>query len=102
MKRLEEAIEETKKKEELKNKRKRSRDSSNGTDDSNKLTAIEEFRGMIVKELREEANKRGLVTTGTKKKLLERLCNDANNDSNGPVKSGNRLFLFSQKFGKKK
>ncbi|XP_019089234.1 PREDICTED: poly [ADP-ribose] polymerase 2-like [Camelina sativa] len=43
---------------------------------------------MIVKELREEANKRGLDTTGTKKELPERLCNDASNDSNAPVKSG--------------
>ncbi|XP_010456041.1 PREDICTED: poly [ADP-ribose] polymerase 2 isoform X1 [Camelina sativa] len=87
--RLEEAIAEDTKKEESKSKRKRNRDSSSDeTDESNKLTAIGQFRGMIVKELREEAMKRGLDTTGTKKELLERLCNDANNDSNAPVKSG--------------
>ena len=50
--------------------------------------AIDELRAMNVKELREEASKRGLATTGTKKVLLERLCNDANNDSSASVKSG--------------
>jgi poly [ADP-ribose] polymerase len=85
--RLEEAIAEDTKKEESKSKRKRN--SSNDTYESNKLIAIGEFRGMIVKELREEAIKRGLDTTGTKKDLLERLCNDANNVSNAPVKSSN-------------
>lgn len=91
MERLEEAIAEANKKEESKSKRKRNRDSSDDTDESTKLIAIGEFRGMIVKELREEANKRGLDTTGTKKELLERLCNDANNGSNAPVKSGNEF-----------
>ncbi|ESQ37899.1 hypothetical protein EUTSA_v10028509mg [Eutrema salsugineum] len=86
--RLEEAIAEDNKIEESKSKRKRNHDPSDGNDDSNKLIAIEEFRGMNVKELREEASKRGLVPTGTKKELLERLCNDANNDSNAPIKSG--------------
>lgn len=90
MERLEEAIAEDTKKEESKSKRKRN--SSNDTYESNKLIAIGEFRGMIVKELREEAIKRGLDTTGTKKDLLERLCNDANNVSNAPVKSSNGLF----------
>lgn len=94
MERLEEAIAEDTKKEESKSKRKRNRDSSDVTDESNKLIAIGEFRGMIVKELREEASKRGLDTTGTKKELLERLCNDANNDSSAPVKSGNELFYY--------
>ncbi|VVB06996.1 unnamed protein product [Arabis nemorensis] len=86
--RLEEAIAEAEKKDESKNKMKRNRDSSDDTDESNKLIAIGEFRGMSVKELREEATKRGLVTSGTKKELLERLCNVVNNDSNVPAKSG--------------
>ncbi|CAH8294414.1 unnamed protein product [Eruca vesicaria subsp. sativa] len=89
--RLEEAIAEEEKKEESKKKRKRAVDSSDGVDcddDSNKLIAIGELRGMNVKELREEASKRGLAPTGTKKELLERLCNDSNNDSSAPLKSG--------------
>lgn len=86
--RLEEAIAEDAKKDESKRKRKRNLDSSDGADESNKLIAIGELRAMNVKELREEAGKRGLATTGTKKVLLERLCNDANNDSSATVKSG--------------
>ncbi|RID70829.1 hypothetical protein BRARA_C02811 [Brassica rapa] len=86
--RLEEAIAEEAKKDESKRKRKRTVDSSDGDDESNKLIAIGELRAMNVKELREEASKRGLATTGTKKVLLERLCNDANNDSSASVKSG--------------
>ncbi|KAG5405179.1 hypothetical protein IGI04_011298 [Brassica rapa subsp. trilocularis] len=86
--RLEEAIAEDAKKDESKRKRKRAVDSSDGDDESNKLIAIGELRAMNVKELREEASKRGLATTGTKKVLLERLCNDANNDSSASVKSG--------------
>ncbi|XP_013735374.2 poly [ADP-ribose] polymerase 2 isoform X1 [Brassica napus] len=86
--RLEEAIAEEAKKDESKRKRKRAVDSSDGDDESNKLIAIGELRAMNVKELREEAGKRGLATTGTKKVLLERLCNDANNDSSASVKSG--------------
>ncbi|XP_009134436.1 poly [ADP-ribose] polymerase 2 isoform X2 [Brassica rapa] len=85
--RLEEAIAEEAKKDESKRKRKRTVDSSDGDDESNKLIAIGELRAMNVKELREEAGKRGLATTGTKKVLLERLCNDANNDSSASVKS---------------
>lgn len=82
MERLEEAIAEDAKKQESKSRRKRNRDSTDGTDGSNKLIALSEFREMNVKELREEASKRGLATTGTKKELLERLCNDED-DKNG-------------------
>ena len=99
MERLEEAIAEDAKKDESKRKRKRNLDSSDGADESNKLIAIGELRAMNVKELREEASKRGLVETGTKKDLLERLCNDANNDSIAPVKSGIRVCSFYRQFG---
>ncbi|XP_013617431.1 PREDICTED: uncharacterized protein LOC106323932 [Brassica oleracea var. oleracea] len=82
--RLEEAIAQDAKKVKSKSRRKRNRDSSDSTHDSNKLIAIGEFRAMNVKELRKEASKRGLATTGTKKELLERLCNDeAQDDKNG-------------------
>ncbi|KAF8077042.1 hypothetical protein N665_1066s0004 [Sinapis alba] len=86
--RLEEAIAEDAKKDESKRKRKRTVDSSDGDDESNKLIAIGELRAMNVKELREEASKRGVAATGTKKELLERLCDEANNDSSAQVKSG--------------
>ncbi|KAL0712179.1 hypothetical protein Bca4012_019157 [Brassica carinata] len=85
--RLEEAIAEDAKKDESKRKRKRTVDSSDGGDESNKLVAIGELRAMNVKELREEASKRGVATTGTKKELLERLCDEASNGSSAPVKS---------------
>ncbi|CDY55366.1 BnaA02g36520D [Brassica napus] len=82
--RLEEAIAQDAKTVKSKSRRKRDRDSSDSTHDSNKLIAIGEFRAMNVKELRKEASKRGLATTGTKKELLERLCNDeAQDDKNG-------------------
>ncbi|XP_009144575.1 poly [ADP-ribose] polymerase 2 [Brassica rapa] len=81
--RLEEAIAQDAKKVKSKSRRKRNRDSSDSTHDSNKLIAIGEFRAMNVKELRKEASKRGLATTGTKKEVLGRLCNDeAQDDKN--------------------
>ncbi|CDY72451.1 BnaAnng41190D [Brassica napus] len=82
--RLEEAIAQDAKKVKSKSRRKRNRDSSDSTHDSNKLIAIGEFRAMNVKELRKEASKSGLATTGTKKELLQRLCHDeAQDDKNG-------------------
>ncbi|KAJ4905453.1 Poly [ADP-ribose] polymerase 2 [Raphanus sativus] len=89
--RLEEAIAEDAKKEESKRKRKRTVDSSSdggGDDDSNKLIAIGELRAMNVKEMREEASRRGVAATGTKKELLERLCNGPSAQVNAQVKSG--------------
>ncbi|XP_038681240.1 poly [ADP-ribose] polymerase 2-A isoform X2 [Tripterygium wilfordii] len=45
-------------------------------DGSQKIRRIEEFRQMSVKQLREEAVRRGLSMTGSKKEVLERLCDD--------------------------
>ncbi|MBA0560208.1 hypothetical protein Golob_017122 [Gossypium lobatum] len=60
------------------NKRKRGRESDvSNNEDSDKVNAVEEFRQMNVKQLREQATLRGLSTVGTKKELLERLCEDA-------------------------
>ncbi|MBA0831950.1 hypothetical protein Goarm_016375, partial [Gossypium armourianum] len=60
------------------NKRKRGRESDVcNNEDSDKVNAVEEFRQMNVKQLREQATLRGLSTVGTKKELLERLCEDA-------------------------
>ncbi|KAL3531481.1 hypothetical protein ACH5RR_010803 [Cinchona calisaya] len=60
--------------------RKRQRDDDNDgdcVDGSAKIKATEDFRKMSVKELREQASLRGISATGSKKQLLERLCNDA-------------------------
>ncbi|OMO81978.1 hypothetical protein COLO4_23334 [Corchorus olitorius] len=60
------------------NKKRRGRElDENGNEDSNKVKAVEEFRQMNVKQLREQATLRGLSTVGTKKELLDRLCEDA-------------------------
>ena len=55
--RLEEANAQDAKKVKSKSRRKRNRDSSDSTHDSNKLIAIGEFRAMNVKELRKEARR---------------------------------------------
>lgn len=51
-------------------------DGGNG-DESEKIMATEDFRKMGIKELREQAIRRGILTTGSKKELLERLCSNA-------------------------
>lgn len=51
---------------------------SNG---SQKVKSIESFGQMGVKQLREQADLRGLSKAGTKKELLERLCNRAEEES---------------------
>lgn len=78
--RLEEAIEEENKKPVGGKKRGRECDEidSNG---SQKVKSIESFGQMGVKQLREQADLRGLSKAGTKKELLERLCNRAEEES---------------------
>lgn len=77
------------------NKRKRGRESDVcDNEDSDKVNAVEEFRQMNVKQLREQASLRGLSTVGTKKELLERLCEDA--DKN-PL-PGKMIFGFIGSF----
>ncbi|EXB33507.1 Poly [ADP-ribose] polymerase 2 [Morus notabilis] len=44
---------------------------------SDKIEAVEEFRNMGIRQLREQASLRGISTTGSKKELLERLCQDS-------------------------
>ncbi|KAJ4849285.1 Poly [ADP-ribose] polymerase 2 [Turnera subulata] len=64
--------------------RKRERDSQ-GEGDANgpeKVRAVEKFRDMTVKQLREEAKLLGVPATGTKKELLERLCNGPPDNDN--------------------
>ncbi|GKU86868.1 hypothetical protein SLEP1_g1339 [Rubroshorea leprosula] len=57
------------------NNEKRERGSDDG--DLNKIEAVEKFRQMSLKQLREQASLLGIPATGTKKELLERLCKDA-------------------------
>ncbi|KAL6957899.1 Poly [ADP-ribose] polymerase 2 [Sarracenia purpurea var. burkii] len=62
--------------------KKRHRETEN--EDSNgsyKIKQIGKFRDMSVRELRKEAALQGFSTSGSKKELLERLCNDFQKDS---------------------
>ncbi|PWA58266.1 poly(ADP-ribose) polymerase [Artemisia annua] len=58
---------------------KRARDESQDQElnnESNKIRAVDELKNVSIQELRKEAENRGISTSGTKKELLERLCND--------------------------
>ncbi|GMN37973.1 hypothetical protein TIFTF001_007247 [Ficus carica] len=55
---------------------------SNGSD---KIKAVDEFRNMGIKQLREQASLRGISATGSKKELLERLCQDSQKASDNGV-----------------
>ncbi|XP_050364679.1 poly [ADP-ribose] polymerase 2 [Argentina anserina] len=48
---------------------------------SEKIKATEKFRSMNVKQLCEEAGLRGIPATGSRKELLQRLCEDSEKDS---------------------
>lgn len=79
---------------------KRPRDSEdedpNGSD---KIKAIDKFRGMGVRQLREEAARRGVSATGSKGELLERLCGNTDMEVKGIDEEGMLLhFLFVQIF----
>lgn len=50
-------------------------------DESKKIMATESFRKMGISELREQARLRGVLTTGSKKELLERLCSNVEKQS---------------------
>ncbi|XP_054802081.1 poly [ADP-ribose] polymerase 2 isoform X2 [Prosopis cineraria] len=63
-------------------RQRREREPENGDlEISNKLTAMEMFRGMGVQQLREEASRRGISVVGSKKQLLDRLCGELRNGS---------------------
>ncbi|KAD3338172.1 hypothetical protein E3N88_33693 [Mikania micrantha] len=42
-----------------------------------KIRAIDDLKGLSIKQLREEASVRGVSTNGSKKELIERLCEDS-------------------------
>lgn len=80
--------------------KKRGRNSNEDEDSaaSEKIKATEKFRSTNVTQLREEATLRGVPATGSKKELLERLCEDSGKDSDDIAATrgmsfGNR-FLF--------
>lgn len=58
--------------------RKRQRDPENEVDT---VASIDNFRQMGIQQLREEASRRGISVTGSKKQLLERICDDLTKDS---------------------
>lgn len=63
-------------------KRERDSDTHNGDlDGPSKLKAVDGFRELGIQQLREEAKRRGISSSGSKKELLERLCGDAEKDS---------------------
>ncbi|XP_030543276.1 poly [ADP-ribose] polymerase 2 isoform X2 [Rhodamnia argentea] len=56
-------------------KRERDLDTPNGDSDGpSKLKAFDKFRKLGIQQLREEAQRRGISSSGSKKELLERLC----------------------------
>ncbi|KAM7274788.1 hypothetical protein ACFE04_016654 [Oxalis oulophora] len=74
--RLEEAIEKEESNQLASNKRGRKSDSGDNVD-SKRIKAEDRFKGMRIKELRDEATRLGLDAIGTTKQLIQRLCQDA-------------------------
>ncbi|KAI3414358.1 Poly [ADP-ribose] polymerase (PARP) [Psidium guajava] len=63
-------------------KRERDSDTPNGDSDGpSKLRAFDKFRRLGIQQLREEAQRRGVSSSGSKKELLERLCGDLEKES---------------------
>nr|GME06198.1 Poly [ADP-ribose] polymerase 2 [Ipomoea batatas] len=85
VRRLEEAIQEVSNRQSTSsngNNRKRQRDGSEDEDtEKNKVKVTEELRSMTVKQLREEASRRGISTSGSKKELVERLSSFSDDGS---------------------
>ncbi|KAJ6401044.1 hypothetical protein OIU84_016458 [Salix udensis] len=86
VRRLESALEQENKQSEVHSidgggisNKKRERESEDGGGDSDngteKIKAIDKFRDMNVKQLRQQASLLGVSTTGTKRQLIDRLCN---------------------------
>ncbi|KAA0067989.1 poly [Cucumis melo var. makuwa] len=62
--------------------KKRGRDSEDGgnLNGSDLISDVEKLREMKVQELRDEAVRRGIASTGSKKELLKRICEDCENE----------------------
>lgn len=73
-------------------------DSNNGTE---KIKAIEKFRDMNVKQLREQASLLGVSTAGTKRQLIDRLCNaepDNHHSLQRSIRNFTFIYLFCTRF----
>ena len=59
-------------------RKKRGRDSEDArnSDGSDLIRDVEKLREMNVQQLRDEAVRRGIASTGSKKELLKRICDD--------------------------
>ncbi|XP_035538665.1 poly [ADP-ribose] polymerase 2-like isoform X2 [Juglans regia] len=69
--------------------KKRQMDSENGDSSvPRKIKAIEKLRGMGIRQLRELAAHRGVSEAGSKKKILERLCEDSENQDLQEIPQG--------------
>ncbi|KAF9669320.1 hypothetical protein SADUNF_Sadunf14G0095300 [Salix dunnii] len=82
--------------------KKRERESEDGGGDSNngteKIKAIDKFRDMNVKQLRQHASLLGVSTTGTKRQLIDRLCNAEpdNHHSLQQSDDGGRFMVYNR------
>ncbi|PHU28980.1 Poly [ADP-ribose] polymerase 2 [Capsicum chinense] len=79
-------LEEENKKQKLSGDKKRLRVDDTDSIGPGKMNAVEEYKKMSVKELREVATSRGISSTGSKKELVERLCDAAADSPNDKSK----------------
>lgn len=69
---------------------------SNGPQDAN---VIDELQKMNIKQLREEAAKRGISASGTKKELLDRLCTHNDNvERDNDLGTNHFVFIWKNYF----
>lgn len=85
-------MEEEENKKKLDGDKKRSRVDSDSIG-SVKMNAVEEYKKISVKELREVASSRGISSNGSKKELVERLCAAADSQSKDDL-GGTVVVLF--------
>ncbi|KAK1428165.1 hypothetical protein QVD17_16993 [Tagetes erecta] len=64
---------------------KRDREDGDFKHESVKIRAIDDLRGLSIKQLREEASARGVCSSGSKKELLQRLCDDPQTNTHNVV-----------------
>lgn len=82
--------------------KKRDRDSENGDSSvPRKIKANEKLRGMDIRQLREEAALRGVSETGSKKEILERLCEDSDEKDLEDIPQGMDKSLTKKKIFKR-
>jgi poly [ADP-ribose] polymerase len=74
--------------------KKRNRDSENEASNSTKIMAVEKFREMSIQQLRQLATLQGISKSGSKKDLIERLCEDSNHDSPQGIENSKSLSIF--------